>query len=215
MLVMLILLQSILVILQKAGNSLSAPSPAAPPSVLPSRSFGVLIAAVGAHRDGEWRPVVHHVDRDRRFCGLFGGELDQRIDVAEADVIGAVGHQRDRRAGAVALVHGDVEAGGFEIAAVVGEEKPALRALVFPVQHHFQLGFGGRRRGVRKRDGSRERGGERETQRRVIEVMTGSCCGFDCCTGVGPGHFRPRLIAVDGAVGRRRHVITKRSMGHS
>ena len=43
MLVILTLLQSILASLQKAGNSLSAPSLAAPPSVLPSKSFGVLI----------------------------------------------------------------------------------------------------------------------------------------------------------------------------
>ena len=43
MLVILTLSQSILAILQKAGNSLSAPSLAAPPRVLPSKSFGVLI----------------------------------------------------------------------------------------------------------------------------------------------------------------------------
>ena len=43
MLVILTLLQSILASLQSAGNSFSAPSLAAPPSVLPSKSFGVLI----------------------------------------------------------------------------------------------------------------------------------------------------------------------------
>ena len=43
MLVMLTLAQSILASLQSAGNSFSAPSLAAPPSVLPSKSFGVLI----------------------------------------------------------------------------------------------------------------------------------------------------------------------------
>ena len=42
MLVIDTLVQSILANLQKAGNSLSAPSLAAPPSVLPSKSFGVL-----------------------------------------------------------------------------------------------------------------------------------------------------------------------------
>jgi len=42
-LVIAILLWSSLASLAKAGNSLSAPSFAAPPSVLPSRSFAVLI----------------------------------------------------------------------------------------------------------------------------------------------------------------------------
>ena len=43
MLVISTLLQSILVILHKAGNSFSAPSLAAPPSFLPTKSFGSLI----------------------------------------------------------------------------------------------------------------------------------------------------------------------------
>ncbi len=43
MLVTLTFVQSILVSLQNAGNSFSTPSLAAPPSVLPSKSFEVLI----------------------------------------------------------------------------------------------------------------------------------------------------------------------------
>jgi len=43
MLVTFTLLASILATLAKAGNSFSAPSLAGPPTVLPSRSFGVLI----------------------------------------------------------------------------------------------------------------------------------------------------------------------------
>ena len=56
MLVILTLVQSILVSLQSAGNSLSAPSLAAPPSVLPSKSFGVLIglSAFTATVNGGW-----------------------------------------------------------------------------------------------------------------------------------------------------------------
>ena len=46
----------------------------------------------------------------------------------------------------------DLEAFGFEIALVVGEEEHALRALVLPVQHHLELGgLRRRRRGKRQR----------------------------------------------------------------
>lgn len=43
MLLMFTLAASILATVAKAGNSFSAPSLAGPPTVLPSRSFGVLI----------------------------------------------------------------------------------------------------------------------------------------------------------------------------
>ena len=142
--------------------------------------------AVGLHRDSERRPVVHDVDRDRRVFGLFGGKLDQRIDVAEAHVIRAVGDERDRSTGAVALIDRHLEAGGFEVAAVVGQEKPALRALVFPVQHHFQLGFGGRRRGAASGRPS-ERGGERDGGAAGKQAMTGSCWVCVCHVASAPG----------------------------
>ncbi len=121
--------------------------------------------AVGAHGDGERRLVIHDIDRDRRLLRLGGGKLDQCVDVAEADVIGAARHQRDRRTGPVALVHRHVEAGLFEIAAVLGEEKPALWALVFPVQNHLELGFGGSRRCGGERHGKADRGSYRDKQR--------------------------------------------------
>ena len=66
--------------------------------------------AVGLDRDREGRAVVEHEDADRRLVRLLGRELDQRVDVAEAHVIGAVGDLRHRRAGTVALIEGDVEA---------------------------------------------------------------------------------------------------------
>ncbi len=61
--------------------------------------FRRLDAAVGFHGNGEGRLIVHDIDGDRRFFGLLRREFDQRIDVAEADVVGAVGDKRDRSAG--------------------------------------------------------------------------------------------------------------------
>ncbi len=74
--------------------------------------------------------------------GFFAAKLDQRVDVAEAHVIGAVGDLRHRRARAVALVEGDVEARLLEVAAILGEEEHALRSLVLPVQDQLDPGVG-------------------------------------------------------------------------
>jgi hypothetical protein len=68
--------------------------------------------------------------------------------------------ERHAGAGAVALVHGDVEALGFEIAAVFGEEEPALRSLILPIQDHLELGFRPRR--WRSRGEKAENGDERQ-----------------------------------------------------
>ena len=127
---------------------------------MPSRSFGGLDRRVGLHRDRERRAIVHDVDRDRRFFGLLRREIDQRVDVAEADVIGAARDFRDRRRRAIALVDVHLKSLGFEVALVLGEEEPALRALIFPVQHEFQLGL--RLRGRRERRRECERAGKRQ-----------------------------------------------------
>ena len=66
----------------------------------------------------------------------------------------------------------DVEAGGFEIAAVLGEEEPALRALVLPVQHHLSLVCGGGGRGRHERGGeSRALRSRRRPYRRAIAIV--------------------------------------------
>ena len=96
---------------------------------------------------------------------MLRGKLDQRVDVAEADVIGAVGNQRHRGARAVALVERDLEAFGLEVTLVLREEEHPLRALVLPVQH--QLDLGGlrlRRRG--ERSGKSDCRGQCEQRRR-------------------------------------------------
>ncbi len=124
----------------------------------------LLDRSVRLHRDGEGRAVEHHVDADgRRRIGarLAAGERDQRVDVAEAHVIGAGAHRADRRARAIALVDVEFDAGLPEIAVVLREEEPALRPLVAPVQHHLEAdrcglgdGRGGRHEGKKGRGGS-------------------------------------------------------------
>ena len=104
------LAQSILASLQSAGKQLQRAVIGGAAERLAFEVLRRLDRAVGLHRHRERRLVEHHVDRDRRVLGLFRRKLDQRVDVAEADVIGAVGDQRDRGARAVALVERDFEA---------------------------------------------------------------------------------------------------------
>ena len=147
MLVMLTLLQSILASLHKRREQLERAVIGGAAERLALEILRRLDRAVRLHRHGEGRLVEHHIDRDRRVLGLLGRELDQRVDVAEADVVGAVRDQRYRCARAVALVERDLEPLGFEVAAVLRQEEHPLRALVFPVQHQLELGLrvGGRR----------------------------------------------------------------------
>jgi hypothetical protein len=96
MLVMLTLAQSILASLH--GEQLERAVVGGAAQRLADEILGRLDRAVGLHRHGERRLVEHDIDRDRRVVGLLGRELDQRVDVAEAGIIGAVRHQRHRRA---------------------------------------------------------------------------------------------------------------------
>ncbi|MFK4628585.1 orotate phosphoribosyltransferase-like protein [Bradyrhizobium elkanii] len=96
--------------------------------------------------DREWRLVPHHVDHDRRILRLGRGVLDDRVDVAEAGVIGARHDARHGRAGALALVDHDVEALLFEVAVVLGVEERGVRALRLPAQRELDGGVLGARR---------------------------------------------------------------------
>ena len=65
--------------------------------------------------------------RNRGILRLSAGELDQRVDISEADIIGPVCDQPDGSARAVALIDGEVETLRFEISAIVGKKKiPAV-----------------------------------------------------------------------------------------
>ena len=99
------LLQSILAILQSAGKQLQRAVIGGAAERLALEILRRLDRAVGLHRDREGRAVIHDVDRDRRFVRLLRCKLDQRVDVAEADVVGAVRDQRHGGGRAVALVH--------------------------------------------------------------------------------------------------------------
>src|SRR5260370_37373345 len=88
---------------------------------------------------GERRLIDHHVDGDRRILGLPAGELDERIDVSEADVVGAVRHLCDRSTRAAALIDREIETLGLEVTAVVGEKEDSLGSLVFPIEHELEL----------------------------------------------------------------------------
>ena len=70
---------------------------------------------------------------------MLGREDCQRVDVAEADIVGPACYARDRRARPFALVHLDVEAFGFEIPFILGDEEPRLRALVLPIEDEADL----------------------------------------------------------------------------
>ena len=92
------------------------------------------------HRvDRERRNTIKHEHGFRRVFRMLGREDCQRVDVAEADIVGPACYARDRRARPFALVHLDVEAFGFEISFVLGDEEPRLRALVLPIEDEADL----------------------------------------------------------------------------
>ena len=72
---------------------------------------------------------------------MLGGEVDERVDVAKANIVGAAGHLRDRRGRAVALIDFKIDALGLEVALVLRDEEKSLWSLVFPVEDHLELGF--------------------------------------------------------------------------
>src|SRR6185437_7793761 len=112
------------------------------------------------HRiDRERRDAVNHEYGLRRVVGMLGREHGERVDVAEADVVGAACDARHRRARSLTLIHLHVETFGFEVALVLGEEEPRLRALIFPIEDEadfYRIGgvAGGR---VRHRGGTEQR----------------------------------------------------------
>src|SRR4029077_19730453 len=104
--------------------------------------FWRLDRTIGLHRHREGWTVVHHIDRERCFLRLFRRELDQRVDVAKTDVVRAGCALWNGGGRAIALIDGDVEPLSLVVALVFGNEEPALRALIFPIQHEFELGLG-------------------------------------------------------------------------
>ncbi len=147
---------SILFSCTNAFHCAKAPSGGGAPSTLPSRSFGFDDAGLGHARDRERRLVVHHQHRLDLLVRILVLELDQRVDVEEADRIGAGCDAGDAGDRAGAGVDGDVEAFGLVVALVDGDEVRSGRPLELPVQGKLHVGLR-ERRACRERQHGRPR----------------------------------------------------------
>ena len=82
--------------------------------------------------------VVDHVHGLDRRLRVVRAVLDQRVEVGEADVVGAGGDAGDRAGRAVAGVDGDVQAFFGEVALLRGEQEGRGRAFEAPVEGELQ-----------------------------------------------------------------------------
>ena len=110
---------------------------------MPSRSFGLGDAGLGGGRDRERRLVVDHQHGLDLLVRVLVLELDQRVDVEEAERIGAGGDPRDAGDRAGTGVDRDVEALGLVVALVDRDEIGRRRPLELPVEGEFHIGVGG------------------------------------------------------------------------
>ena len=136
---------SILFSFTKAFHCAKAPSGGGAPSTLPSRSFGLLMPDFFSGGNGEGRTVVHHQHGLDLLVRVLVLEFHQRVDVEEADRIGAGGDARDARDRAGAAVDRHVEPFGLVVALVDRDEIRRGRAFEFPVQRKLQISLRERR----------------------------------------------------------------------
>src|SRR5262249_60273889 len=94
----------------------------------------------GGGADREVRFVVHQQYGLGFFVRVLVPELDQRVDVEEADRIGAGGDAGDAGDGARAGIDGDVEALGLVVAFVDGDEVGGRGSLELPVEGKLHIG---------------------------------------------------------------------------
>src|SRR4029077_421716 len=113
-------------------------------------------AAALAPDDRERRLVVDHEYGLDRRARVGVAELDQRIDVAEAHVVGAGGDAIDRLKRAGRGIDRDVEAFGLEVALVDRDHERGSRALELEVERELDGGLLLRR----DRGGGEQRCGE-------------------------------------------------------
>ena len=101
---------------------------------------------LGDQRKG--RAVVHHEHHGGLFARPGTGNLDDRIHIAEAGVIGTGQDARHRCGGALSLVDGDSEILCREVTPLLRPEHERMNALIFPVENeadrHLLLGKGWR-----------------------------------------------------------------------
>jgi hypothetical protein len=111
-------------------------------------------AGLGGGGDSERRLVVDHQHRLDLLVRVLVLEFDQRVDVEEADRIGAGRDARDPGDRAGAGVDGDVEPLGLVVALVDGNEIRRRRTFELPVEGELHIGlsgYGARRQGGRCR----------------------------------------------------------------
>src|SRR6266849_6495467 len=113
----------------KAFHCANAPSAAGAPSTRPSRSLGLAM------------PVLDHQHRLDLLLRVLVLELDQRVDVEEAERIGAGGDPRDAGDRAGAGVDRHVEAFGLVVALVDGDEVGGGGTLELPVEGELDVGL--------------------------------------------------------------------------
>ncbi len=159
--------------------------------------LGLGDAGLGGGGDRERRLVVHHQHRLDVLVGVLVLELDQRVDVEEADRIGAGGHARDAGDRAGAGVDRDVEPFGLVVALVDGDEVGRRRSLEFPVEGELHVGL---RRSGAGRDGHR-------CSREHHENSGRSACVDAPCECLRPAHRRAAPVSNRHASRSAFHAI--------
>ncbi len=99
------------------------------------------VAALQGH-DGERGVVKDHADGDERLVGVASVELDHRVDVGIAQVIGAARDLAHRVRGPVPSVNRDIQAFLSEVPLVEGHQERRLWPLEHPVEREFELRHG-------------------------------------------------------------------------
>src|SRR5262249_61004658 len=98
-------------------------------------------AGLGGGGDREWWLVVNPQRRLDLFGRVLVLELDQRVDVEEAERIGAGRNTGDAGDRARTRIDGDVETFGLVVALVDGDEIRRRRSFELPVEGEFHVGL--------------------------------------------------------------------------
>src|SRR5262249_28006441 len=88
------------------------------------------------------RSVVDHEYRLDRHAGVLVTKLDERIDIAEAHVVGAGGNTRNRLEGTGRAVDGDVEPLRLVVALVDPDQKWRRRTLELEIEAELDRRLG-------------------------------------------------------------------------
>src|SRR5690606_28128898 len=84
--------------------------------------------------DREGRDIVDHHDRTNVLRGVLIEKLDQRVDIAEAHLVGAGGNPRDRLDRSCTGVDGHVESFGSKVPIVLSKKETRCWPLETPVE---------------------------------------------------------------------------------